>query len=266
MHGISTLMRNRLSITPESKPLTHTEDVDVYETEAFILEAALEKFQFSHWIAHHFALHLRLDGKLPDAYSCGSDFNHVQEAVARGLYDSKFYTESRDISKCSNEQTLNHTIIRQYTSDGGPYSAANRVLRLGHNGEDVGQNPLVPWILQLNCAIRILPEFLGTTYRGAQMSNAELACYTEGKIFIWSSFTSTSKSLKYCADGNVIFEMKPGSAFILHDKRAGREIDAISEFPTEEEVLLPMCCGFRVLQITTTGRKTRIRVEILDHY
>jgi hypothetical protein len=75
-----------------------------------------------------------------------------------------------------------------------------------------------------------------------------------------------SKSEDYCKEGNVLFEFKPVLTLPLHDKRAGRVIAPLSAYPEEDEVLLPMCAGFKVIERSKEGALTRIKLEILDHY
>jgi hypothetical protein len=84
-------------------------------------------------------------------------------------------------------------------------------------------------------------------------------------MFIWAPFTSASKSLGACLDGNVVFEFRPVSALSQFGKRAPRDIAAFSSFPDEEEVLFPMCCAFRVTSNERrAGDQAIIRLDVLD--
>ena len=98
------------------------------------------------------------------------------------------------------------------------------------------------------------------------MSDADAAQYIPGLIFVWSALTSTSRNETCCKGGNVIFELIPASPAPFKDKRAGRIISPYSAFPEEEEVLLPLCCGFRVTAREQQAGLARIKMEILDHY
>ena len=75
-----------------------------------------------------------------------------------------------------------------------------------------------------------------------------------------------SASEDYCKEGNVLFEFNPVSTLPLHDKRAARVIAPLSAYPEEDEVLLPICGGFKVIDKSKEGAITRNKLEILDHY
>jgi hypothetical protein len=259
-------VRSRLSQSPLARPVTLTTDVGVYDLEAFVLDRAYELYRFDHWIAHHAALHLWIEKKLHAAYSCGEEFLRLREVVGVELARAGFDRQSADLVACADEEQFNAMIVRQYTEETPLYSACNELLRLGHTGRDVGAEPLAPWILQLNTAIRRQPEHLERTYRGAKLDAGDIAEYQPGLIFIWSALTSTSMNEDCCKGGNVLFEFTPGSPAPFKDKRAGRIIGPLSVYPEEQEVLLPLCCGYRVLSRDADGDRTRIKLEILDHY
>lgn len=258
-------MRNRLSCSPLSVPVTYTPDVNVYENEAFILDEAIEKHKFPHWVAHLVALHLKLT-KAEDPYFCGDEFPKLRSAVADSLSAAGFHRQASEIRSITSEEEMNKLIVRQYTEETPLYSEVNQLLRYGHEGRNVGQEPLVPWALQLNAAIRRLPIHYGKTYRGAMLESEAIAEYEVGRIFVWSSFTSMSLSEDYCKDGNVLFDIHPFEAFSLHDKNAGRIISSLSQYEEEQEVLLPICSGFRVTSRTQESGRLRINLEILDSY
>lgn len=259
-------MRNRLSQSQLPHPVTLTTETGVYDSEGFILDRAYELHRFNHWIAHHAALHLWLEKRLHEAYCCGEEFPRLQRVVSAGLLRAGFHQQAAELAACANEEQFNTAIIQQYTAETPLYGACTTLLRNGHSGRDVGGEALTPWILQLNTAIRRQPEHIGRTYRGAKLAADDAAEYRPGLIFVWSALTSTSASEDCCKGGNVLFEFTPGSPAPFKDKRAGRFIGPLSVYPEEHEVLLPLCCGYRVLGREIEASQVRIKLEILDHY
>lgn len=261
-------MRRRLSESPPGKKLTYSQDISLAECENFILESALERNSFRQWLAHlvHFQLQIT---KEPNPYSVGSDINEflsLKELLRTSLKSAGYPSQAFAVELSTSERELNRTIIEQYTSIEDLYRAANFLLRDGHSGRDVGLDPLTPWILQLNAAIRWRDEYTSISYRGATFTKDEVNLYKIGDMFIWSPFTSASKTQGACLDGNVLFEFKPVSPLSEYGKRAPRDIAGLSMFPEEQEVLFPICCAFRVTEKENVGLgQTIIRLDVLDH-
>lgn len=257
--------RDRLSKSSVPSLLTLTEDLDYYDCENFIFESASAKYDlFSHWIGHLDYVKIKMAG-YKDIYKI-RDLEKTKEIVIESLRKAKFGAQANKLEKTITEEEFDAEIIRQYTNETNLYSEVNSLLRKGHHREDIGLNHLIPWILQLNSAIRKLPEFTNTAYRGSEMKEVDIKKYTVGKIFVWSSFVSFSKSEDECYEGNVIFEMTPKSSFATRDKRAPRDISIYSEFKEEQEVIMPICGGYKVEQIIKENDKTRIICAIYDHY
>lgn len=261
-------MRNRLSSTPVGKKLTYSSDISLAECENFILESAIEDNSFRQWLAHLIHFRLQITNE-PDPYSVGDEpgeFDRLKELIVTSLYNSGYETQSSELSLARNEVELNQAIIAQYTDEQGLYNEVNDLLRDGHQGDDIGKETLVPWILQLNAAIRREAEYTKLSYRGANFSDEDISKYNVGDMFIWAPFTSASKSKENCLEGNVLFEFKPVSALSEYGKRAPRDISKYSFFPEEEEVLFPICCAFRITAIEREpSKKTLIRMDVLDH-
>lgn len=261
-------MRTRLSESPIGKKLTYSEDISLVECENFILESAVESNSFRQWLAHlvHFRLQIMQE---PDPYSVGDEpgeFEKLKDLIADSLHNSGYTLQSDKVRISKNENELNASIISQYTDESGLYNEVNLLLRDGHQGRDIGKEPLVPWILQLNAAIRRQEEYTKASYRGARFTEEDLKMYRVGDMFIWAPFTSASKSKDTCMDGNVLFEFKPVSSLSEYGKRAPRDISMHSYFQEEEEVLFPICCCFRITSIEANENgKTLIKMDVLDH-
>ena len=260
-------MRTRLSESPIGTKLTYSQDISLAACENFILESAVEENSFRQWLAH--LLHFRLQVMdEPDPYLVGSEpgeFERLKDVILRSLENSGYKMQAEEIRLAQTEDELNACVISQYTSESGLYSEVNLLLRDGHQGRDIGKEPLVPWVLQLNAAIRRQDEYTKVSYRGANFTNDDLKLYSVGDMFIWAPFTSASKYKENCLDGNVIFEFKPVSSLSEYGKRAPRDISMHSYFQEEHEVLFPICCCFRITSIETDGNgKTIIKMDVLD--
>ncbi|WP_137165556.1 hypothetical protein [Salinimonas lutimaris] len=260
-------MRDRLSKSALGDLLTLSEDIGIYDCENFILEGAIERYPFSHWLGHLVPLHVKLsDDYRNRAYKALEEFDLLKNTIAENLQYAGFSEQAKDFEIVESEADLNSIIIKQYTEENGIYPYINNLLRKGHSGNDVSHDPLVPWICQLAVSLRQLDEYTGPSFRGSNMPSSDIEKYKVDSIYIWAPFTSASKSIDSCFGGNVIFELVPVSALSERDKRAPRDVSHISDFPEEEEVLLPMCCAYRPTKIEERSGVTYIRSEILDHY
>ncbi len=260
-------MRDRLSKSAVSElaPLTFSEDLSFWECENFVLETAVTKHDFAYWAAHVLYLQLYFD-KSDDHYSSKEEFPKLKQIILDGLEHHGFTQQYAEIDLCSTEAELNKTVIQQYTDETPLYSKVNSLLRMGNLGNDVGGDPLIPWVLHLNAILRKEEEYLGTVYRGAQLSKNDLDKYVIGHQFVWSSFTSVSKTEANCLGGNVIFKIVPKSSLSTYGKRAARVINQYSFFPEEEEALLPIGCAFRVeSNKETKSGKYEIELALYDH-
>lgn len=263
-------MRARLSSSPLPKPVTIITDGIFFECETFILSEALKNtggVSCIHWM-NHLLLRYYPDNIGPkDVYFTRGKFEDLRLLIGGRLIDAGFGREAREVGSADSEENMNQMIIRQYTRD-DVCSAVNLLLRDGVMGRNIGAHPLAAWILQLNAALRLLPEYRGVTYRGASFSSTDLEQYQIDAQFIWSAFTSTTKSEAIAHDfrTNVLFEFHPCCHPTGWDKRAGRLISHASDITSEEEVLLPMCCAFQVAERRREGTFDRIRLNVLSHY
>ncbi|EGQ9697102.1 ADP-ribosyltransferase domain-containing protein [Vibrio parahaemolyticus] len=260
-------MRDRLSKSAVSElaPLTFSEDLSFWECENFVLETAVTKHKFGYWAAHVLYLQLIL-AKEENPYSSREEFPKLKCLILDGFEECGFTQQHEEIKLCNTEEELNKTVIQQYTDETPLYSKVNNILREGNLGSDVGGHPLVPWILHLNAILRKEEEYLGTVYRGAQLTKSDIDEYVKGEQFVWSSFTSVSQSRENCLDGNVLFIIHPRSSLSTYGKRAARKINQYSYFPEEEEALLPIGCAFRVeSNKEVLPGKFEIELALYDH-
>lgn len=101
------------------------------------------------------------------------------------------------------------------------------------------------------------------------MNDCDIAAYKPGLLFEWASFVSasTDRNVADAFDGNVLFEIVPSGVLSMYGKRNPYDIAAFSTFPDEREVVFPIACTYRVLNIEkTAGSKMQIRLETVDFY
>jgi hypothetical protein len=220
-----------------------------------------------HWLNHLLPPFLQNANGPRDVYLTPGKFEDLQKLIANRLDDGGYRREAREIRESTSEDEMNERIILQYTRD-DLFPAVNFLLRDGPAGQSVGGHPLAPWILQLNAALRFLPEYRSLTYRGAHFSRDVLDQYHVGMQFIWPSFTSSSRIEAAARDfsTNVLFELHPLCHPTMWDKRAGRLISRLSAATDEEEVLLPLCCAFQIVSRHSEGTFERIRLNVMSYY
>lgn len=244
------------------QPLTLSENFETYEYESFLFEGLIDESWKAYWAAHSAFNFLLGD----DDYSSLECFSQMQQLVTNGLQCAGYGSMANDLSTAPDETEFNAISIGQYTSESTLYERVNALLRKGHDGISIAKDPLAPWIAHLNAILRREEEYLHTAYRGADLTASEVAEYKPGRLFIWTSFTSMSKRRECCLDGNTLFEITPRSSISMHGKRAPRSIAHFSDFPEEDEVLLPLAAAFRVESREATGtHRTIIKLTLLDH-
>lgn len=98
---------------------------------------------------------------------------------------------------------------------------------------------LAPYVQLIRTGLAQLPPFVGTVHRGVDLSNtaAAVAKYRPGAIVVEEGFTSTSYDIAYSLIGN--------TRFVIESKR-GRNIESLSAFQNEKEVLFMPGSRFRV--------------------
>ena len=266
--------RDRMSRQPVGSPLSLSEYTGMVFEEPIILHSTAHRLKFKHWAEHIYSYFGLFSDEEP-LYTCEERIDILIDEISKGLKLVGFYIQSEEISNIKTEDELNKVIIRQYTEDSGLYIKVNELLRWCHNYQvepileeniiEKYENPLAPWILQLNSAIRREPYYEKISYRGTNMSEHEISMYKENEIFVWASFISASKSKEVCLGGNVLFEIFTESAMSINDKRFPRDISRLSEFPDEEEVLYPIACAYRVHYIRKEKNLTTIGIATVDY-
>jgi len=129
--------------------------------------------------------------------------------------------------------------VYAYTTRDGPWSgiALNQALRAADGGA-----PLAPhhaaYRRTLLDALAHLPDQAGTFWRGIELDPARQATYLPGSIHLWSGFSSTSRREAGAYDRNTRFTIRG---------RHGKDVQAYSAHPSEDEILFAADTRFRVL-------------------
>ena len=103
----------------------------------------------------------------------------------------------------------------------------------------------------------VLKPFVGTVWRGCTLSSADQNQYHQGNVVVWEGFSSTSKTSTSAFGGNCIFEIhcskclmqaqNNGQGLKTKDFFVPAQIQHLSQFPKEDEVLYPPYTKFRVV-------------------
>ncbi len=141
-------------------------------------------------------------------------------------------------------------------------SSINFYTRLGHadinaalrTGDDVALQKFKP-VIEAACSglSKMVDEaFVGTVYRGTNLTKDLSAMYRTGARVTEFGFTSTTRNFAEKFGGNTLFVIK---------SKTGRMIDKLSSFENESEVLFAPGTVFRVLSRTVEGNVTKILME-----
>ena len=146
-----------------------------------------------------------------------------------------------------------------YTTRDGPWSgiALNQALRT-QGGP--GQPPLSPHHAEyrrtLLDALDRLPDQAGIFWRGMELGAEQQATYLPGRVVTWEAFSSTSRRSDKAYRRN--------TRLIIHGRR-GKDIQAYSAHPGEDEILFEAGSRFRVLDVRDDDPAVlKIEVEEVD--
>jgi hypothetical protein len=109
---------------------------------------------------------------------------------------------------------------------GSDYRMLNKALR-SKDPDEMAR--LGPYIRSADQGLAALPNFEGKVYRGADLPASVIDKYEPGKVVTEDAFTSTSYDAGSKFSGNVVFEIV---------SRTGKQVEFLSEFSHEKEILL----------------------------
>jgi hypothetical protein len=184
------------------------------------------------------------------------------------LADAKNIEEVRSFIDRAIRENDPKLVVRAYTAETGFYKRINK---------DLAQMP-THWSgskHERNMASIILFHpvlqefsFAGETYRGMTMSAQDLKEYAVDSVFMNKTFLSTSKepkrAEKFAEYGQTPTDIGVICKYSIKHSGTALEIETMSEFPLEKEVLILPYAAFKVKSIRKKGSITEIYVEEED--
>jgi len=165
------------------------------------------------------------------------EFNHKLSLFSQPQY------------KLSEGRSLSFALMWLYTKEAWPYKRINELLR----SDSILIEYLAPFIKGLiNISKHLDPSFYfsGTVYRATNLSPAALGFYKPGTKFIWSAFTSTTTTMDPSGQfGNILFVISIPQSLASY----AFNVQSVSDFPNEEEILLPPNVGYVVVAVENPG-------------
>jgi hypothetical protein len=206
--------------------------------------------------------------KLPAGKRALQDFSSSIDACINGIleeakkHQSNSETEAQWIAeqlracKTKARREVSKTCIHLYTRESFLYHVLNTALR---DTDYSKLDTLGPLCFLIRDYSHTYTEFIGTVYRGVQLSTAAIQSYKQaiGSWRTWPSYTSTSKN-RNMADfrGNTLFIIE--IIDIIYSSTRAFDVSGISHYPSEEEVLLPAGISFQVISVEQDLRQKYI--------
>jgi len=126
------------------------------------------------------------------------------------------------------------------------YPVLNLAMRSSGAAADARIKKFAAYIFFLSSALQVLPAYKGKVYRGIDVRLAP-HLYEVGKTITWQPFSSTTKNplttLRFIGKQGTALD---GSLFIIHST-AGKEIEELSVYSYEREVLFKENSFFKVM-------------------
>eukprot|EP01006_Ploeotia_vitrea_P001694 TRINITY_DN105424_c0_g1_i1.p1 TRINITY_DN105424_c0_g1~~TRINITY_DN105424_c0_g1_i1.p1 ORF type:complete len:466 (+),score=31.85 TRINITY_DN105424_c0_g1_i1:54-1451(+) len=189
-------------------------------------------------------------------------------AVLRGLkeYASKHSLDTDVIDQLEAEymtDLADIAVARAYTDESWVYLHINQLLR---SEKFVALRPLAPFVKALCYTLKnTTSNFTHSTFPKSVKRRIKLQPemavkqYPVGRLFTWTSFTSTSTLEPSSKFGNVLFDIEYNN----HLNDCGLFLEPFSMCGGEYEVLLPPGCKFKVLQVTG-GESPTVKLQVLS--
>ena len=186
----------------------------------------------------------------------------IRLEAARHASESEAESMINRLEGCrsNSRREISGVCIHLYTRETFLYHELNTALRLTDLAKLETLGPLCYLIRDYS---RTGEEFVGTVYRGVQFPSTMIDSYrrAQGTWHTWPSYTSTSKNRQMAEfRGNTLFiiEITP---IKMHVPRA-YDIADLSQFPNEEEVLLPAGVSFQIVRFEHDEQREKYIIEI----
>ncbi|CAF4868956.1 unnamed protein product [Rotaria sp. Silwood1] len=172
----------------------------------------------------------------------------LQEAVKHqsdSETEAQWMVEQLRSCKMKPRRETSKVCIHLYTRESFLYHVLNTALREADHSK---LDTLGPLCFLIRDYSRTCTEFIGTVYRGVQLSLTTIFSYKQavGSWRTWPSYTLTSKNREMAEfRGNTLFIIEITNAKLSATRTY--DVAEISQFPNEEEVLLPAGVSFQVI-------------------
>ncbi|CAF0855931.1 unnamed protein product [Didymodactylos carnosus] len=170
------------------------------------------------------------------------------------------------------EENTAKYLITAYTAETDYYKVLNKELATVHENENklidswVGRN----WILRIMCCHPTLNPFgyIGNAYRGMRITQDDLNQYSVGNHLMNKAFLSTSKDREIAEKFASLDDIQDGKLsiiciYIIRNRRAALDVETISDYPEEHEILIMPYCVFEVKYIRRNINNSVCNVEIV---
>ena len=170
--------------------------------------------------------------------------------------EANWMAEQLRACKTNSRREVSKTCIHLYTRESFLFRVLNTALRENDYSK---VNTLGPLSFLIRNYFHTYRGFIGTVYRGVNLSSTEIQMYRKAVSFwyTWPSYTSTSKN-RSMADfrGNTLFIIDIVEMTFTTPRAF--DISELSYFPSEEEVLLAAGTSFQVISVELDLRQKYI--------
>lgn len=200
---------------------------------------------------------------IPELTSLAADglLATANPSVQKEMKDARLFEKLlREKADCKDWKTVGEICVRIYTCGSFVFKLANKFL---YDSDFSTANKaigilLAPYISLLHYYLQHAECSTDLTlYRGCNMDLRTIAEYRAhiGMEISWESFTSTSRSFQVARmfTQNVVFRIRAFS---------GVSIASLSQFPDEEEVLLPIHCFFTVDGVSFDDKEKVYMIDV----
>ena len=170
-----------------------------------------------------------------------------------------------ELSQFGTHMAANHaTAVYAYTEEKPTnlYGKLNHACRTPGGMSEKRLAVYRDYLFYLQQAATTLHNYCGRVYRGTD-SKINPATYADGRTITWQQFSSTSKQQQQAR--KFLSQSPPsglsGSMFVI-DVTTGKEIEALSQFPEEEEILLMPNTFFRVVSSFSDDQKRTVLADL----
>ena len=170
--------------------------------------------------------------------------------------EGNWMAEQLRACKTKPRREVSKTCIHIYTRESFLYHVLNTALR---DGDQTKIETLGPLCFLIRDYSRTCKPFTGKVYRGTNIPYAGIQSYKEaiGSWHTWPSYTSTSKNRDMAELlGNTLFIID--IVDVKHSPPRAYSVEEFSQFPSEEEVLLPAGISFQIVNVQQNSQQKYI--------